>query len=84
MTSPESHLERIRQLIGNHVQRTTQQIPIEQSLGRVTVSDIIARFDSPRFNNSQMDGYAVPNADGGAFTVAATIAAGDSPGLLNG
>lgn len=84
MTSPESHLERIRQLIGNHVQRTTQQIPIEQSLGRTTSADIIAGFDSPRFDNSQMDGYAVPTADGGRFAVAATIPAGTSPELLAG
>src|SRR5699024_3141692 len=41
-------------------------------------------FDSPRFDNSQMDGYAVPTADGGTFEVTATIPAGTSPGLLAG
>ncbi|WP_313547987.1 molybdopterin molybdotransferase MoeA [Corynebacterium sp.] len=84
MTSPESHLAQIRQLIGENTQRTTEMLPVEQSLGRITAKDIIAGFDSPRFNNSQMDGYAVPHAQGGRFEVAETIAAGSQPGLLAG
>lgn len=84
MTSPESHLQKIRQLVSDHCERRTVKIPIEQSLGRTTTVDIVAAFDSPRFNNSQMDGYAVPTADGGTFEVAATIPAGTSPQLLEG
>ena len=84
MTSPESHLQRIRRLVAAHCERKTEQIPIEQSLGRTTSADIVAAFDSPRFNNSQMDGYAVPSADGGNFEVAATIPAGTSPVPLGG
>lgn len=84
MTSPESHLKRIRQLIGEFTQRTTEKIPVEQSLGRTTATEVIAGFDSPRFNNSQMDGYAVPHADGGRFEVTDTIAAGRRPALLEG
>ena len=84
MTSPESHLKRIRQLVADHCERRTEQIPIEQALGRTTSADIIAGFDSPRFDNSQMDGYAVPAADGGRFEVAATIPAGASPQPLAG
>ncbi|WLP87660.1 molybdopterin molybdotransferase MoeA [Corynebacterium stationis] len=84
MTSPGSHLKRIRQLVAAHCERRTEQIPIEKSLGRTTSADIIAGFDSPRFDNSQMDGYAVPAADGGRFEVAATIPAGASPQPLAG
>lgn len=84
MTSPESHLKRIRQLIGEFTQLTTEKIPVEQSLGRITAAEVIAGFDSPRFHNSQMDGYAVPHADGGRFEVAKTIAAGSRPGILEG
>lgn len=84
MTSPESHLQRIRQLVSTHGKATTEQIPVEQSLGRTTSADIIAGFDSPRFDNSQMDGYAVPTTDGGRFEVAATIPAGASPQPLAG
>ena len=84
MTSPESHLKRIRQLVADHCEHRTEQIPIEQALGHTTSADIIAAFDSPRFDNSQMDGYAVPTADGGTFEVAATIPAGTSPELLAG
>ncbi len=84
MTSPESHLKRIRQLIGEFTHCTTEMIPVEQSLGRITATEVIAGFDSPRFNNSQMDGYAVPHAGGGRFEVTETIAAGSRPGLLEG
>ena len=84
MTSPESHLQRIRQLVSAHAKSTTEQIPIEQSLGRTAAADIIAVFDSPRFDNSQMDGYAIPTADGGTFEVTDTIPAGTQPHLLAG
>lgn len=84
MTSPESHLKRIRQLIGEFTHRTTEKIPVDQALGRITAAEVIAGFDSPRFNNSQMDGYAVPHADGGRFEVTETIAAGSRPDLLEG
>ena len=84
MTSPESHLKRIRRLVADHCERRTEQIPIEQALGRTTSADIISGFDSPRFANSQVDGYAVPTADGGRFEVAATIPAGASPQPLAG
>ena len=84
MTSPESYLQRIRHLVSAHGKSTTEQIPIEQSLGRTTSADIIAGFDSPRFANSQVDGYAIPTADGGRFEVAATIPAGASPQPLAG
>lgn len=88
MTSPESYLARIRQLIAEHPQRSAgeiiEEIPVEQSLGRIAATDVIAGFDSPRFNNSQMDGYAVPHADGGRFEVTETIPAGTMPRLLKG
>ena len=88
MTSPESYLARIRQLIAEHPQRSAgeiiEEIPVEQSLGRIAAVDVTAGFDSPRFNNSQMDGYAVPHADGGRFEVTETIPAGTMPRLLKG
>ena len=84
MTSPESHLKRIRQCISEFIHRTTEKIPVEQALGRITATEVIAGFDSPRFNNSQIDGYAVPHADGGRFEVTETIAAGSRPGMLAG
>lgn len=88
MTSPESYLARIRQLIAEHPQRSAgeiiEEIPVEQSLGRIAAVDVTAGFDSPRFNNSQMDGYAVPHADGGRFEVTETIPAGTVPRLLEG
>ncbi|MFH0412980.1 molybdopterin molybdotransferase MoeA [Corynebacterium sp. L4756] len=84
MTSPESYREQIEQLLSSHVHRTSITIPIAQALGHVTANEITAEFDSPRFNNSQMDGYALPDAAGGTFEVAATIAAGAIPAPLEG
>ncbi|MDD7911614.1 molybdopterin molybdotransferase MoeA [Pseudovibrio exalbescens] len=38
----------------------TDHCPIEQSLGRVVASDQRARSDLPAFDNSAMDGFALP------------------------
>jgi molybdopterin molybdotransferase len=65
----------------------TEQIAIGQALGRVLAESVMAGFDVPSFDNSQMDGYAVRRSDlsavaqGDAFgplPVAARIAAGDA------
>lgn len=51
---------------------------VTAAAGRVLAEDLVARVDSPAFDNSQMDGYALPR-EGTEFTVGATIAAGDEP-----
>ena len=65
---------------------TTEQIAIGQALGRVLAEPVIAGFDVPSFDNSQMDGYAVRRADlqasvsadaFGPLPVSSRIAAGD-------
>lgn len=45
------------------------------------MEDVAAVEDSPRFDNSQMDGYALASAhlDGGTFAVGPTVAAGTDP-----
>lgn len=40
-----------------------ERIPLREALGRVLASEVRARFDLPRFDNSAMDGYAVRHAD---------------------
>lgn len=48
----------------NHVSvLTTEQIPLDDSLGRVLSDDILAQNNLPPFANSAMDGYAVIAAD---------------------
>jgi molybdopterin molybdotransferase len=43
--------------------RNAINISIEESLGRVTATDILAQFDFPPFNRSAVDGYAVRAED---------------------
>ncbi len=53
----------------------SEEIPLEESLGRVLGRDIVAPSDLPEFDRSTMDGYAVRAAD--------TFGAGESqPALL--
>ena len=35
------------------------KLPLSASLGRVAASELTAKFDLPRFDNSMMDGYAL-------------------------
>jgi molybdopterin molybdotransferase len=49
-------------------------------LGRVLAEDVASDIDSPPFDKSMMDGYALRASDsGGAFTVIEEIAAGKMP-----
>lgn len=41
----------------------TEKIPIQESVGRVLASDVVASFDVPPFDRASMDGYAVKAAD---------------------
>ncbi len=41
----------------------TETVTLEEADGRVLASDLKARFDLPRFDQSAMDGYAVATAD---------------------
>lgn len=51
------------------------------ALDRRTTAPITARWDSPRFDNSQMDGFALSTAhlSGGTFRTGPTVAAGADP-----
>jgi molybdopterin molybdotransferase len=41
----------------------TEPVPIDRATGRVLAADVVAALDSPRFDVSSMDGYAVREAD---------------------
>lgn len=49
------------------------ELGLREALGHVTASAVVARVDSPPFDNSAMDGYAVLWADVRAATVAAPV-----------
>ena len=82
MRSPEQHLDYLRSLFAAAgFERGSQQVLLGDAAGRITATDIFARADSPRFDNSQMDGYAVPGTALGGTQLSAgpTVAAGDDP-----
>ncbi|ALV44772.1 hypothetical protein MB46_03840 [Arthrobacter alpinus] len=70
----------------------SEQLPLNQSVGRVLAVDLMAPIDLPPFANSQMDGYAIwsdPNQPHGvdlpkstAYRVVGTIPAGSVPEAL--
>lgn len=60
---------------------SSERVSIEQSLNRVLAEDILSSEDSPPFDNSAMDGYAVRFSDlgsGAKLKVRDEIKAGDS------
>ena len=55
----EEALERYLSVIKERVSIKTEHIPVIQSLGRVTVSAVYAKYNSPLYNSAAMDGIAV-------------------------
>src|SRR6185369_10738560 len=58
-----------------------ERLPVLDALGRVVAEPVISAWDSPPFDNSAMDGYAVRVADcraGGALPVHGALMAGDA------
>lgn len=62
----------------------TEQVKLEQSLGRVLAEEVRANRDQPPYDISAMDGYALRSADLGAvpatLEIIEDIKAGDRPG----
>ena len=70
-----------RQLLASLPAVTDSQVlPLTQAVGRVLAADVAASYDTPQFDNSAMDGYAIadPQADRLQFSLVGRIAAGDS------
>ena len=80
MRSPEYHLKQIRAMFPEPDVIT---VPLAEAAGLIAAEDIVAAHDSPRFDNSQMDGYALSvnqiAATPGTFRVGPTIPAGTDP-----
>ncbi|WIM67884.1 molybdopterin molybdotransferase MoeA [Corynebacterium breve] len=80
--TPEQHLAEIRRHLGTRP--TTTMGLIDAARYQATAAqDVVAEFASPRFDNSQMDGYALSvlqvGATPGQFRVGPTIPAGTDP-----
>lgn len=76
MRTPETHA---REVAAALPARQATTVPLTQAQDMVLAADIHAGFPSPRFDNSQMDGYALPQCAAGAYPVGPTIAAGTEP-----
>ncbi|WKD59473.1 molybdopterin molybdotransferase MoeA [Corynebacterium caspium] len=84
--TPEVHLAELQDLLHKSkpgLSSATESLAISEALGRVVATDIRATIDSPAFDNSQMDGYALNTSQlkGGKFRLGATIPAGTDPKL---
>lgn len=80
MRTPEEHLDAVAGAIPG---LSWQTVLAETAADRVLAADVTAPGPSPRFDNSQMDGWAIPAARLGSLPatlpVGPTIAAGADP-----
>ncbi|WP_460490685.1 molybdopterin molybdotransferase MoeA, partial [Corynebacterium nasicanis] len=75
MRTPEDHAAAVAAVLPA---RGTETVALGQALGRLLARPFHALADSPLFDNSQMDGFALPST-GGTYEVGPTIAAGQDP-----
>jgi len=64
-SSPAISVAEARAIIRNRLKSVgeTEDVVLDQALGRVLAADIASPVQMPRFDNSAMDGYAVRGAD---------------------
>ena len=62
-----------------------EEVPLGDALGRVLARDVLSLIDSPPFDKSAMDGFAVGDGEtSGVLTIVETVAAGGVPGRIVG
>ncbi|MHA2787810.1 molybdopterin molybdotransferase MoeA [Corynebacterium sp. S7] len=83
--TPEHHAQAVQSLLGKRGTTALGLVEAAQAQA-ITAEDVIAQHPSPRFDNSQMDGYALSinhiNGTPGQFRVGPTIATGSDPDQL--
>jgi molybdopterin molybdotransferase len=57
------HPEAMRLVLENTCRLPVERVPIVEARGLALAKDILARFDSPPFDNSAVDGYAIRSTD---------------------
>ncbi|MBA3471886.1 MAG: molybdopterin molybdenumtransferase MoeA, partial [Rubrobacter sp.] len=57
------HHEAVRLVLENTLRLPIARVPLVDAQGLALAEDVRARFDSPPFDNSAVDGYAVRSAD---------------------
>ncbi|QYH19888.1 molybdopterin molybdotransferase MoeA [Corynebacterium aquatimens] len=79
--TPEAHLAAVRELVPAREPRST--LLFDASLHHATLTeDVVATVDSPAFDNSQMDGYALGFVEAEEAQVGPTVPAGVDPEAL--
>jgi molybdopterin molybdotransferase len=75
-------LERALELLLRTEPRVVEETaPLDAALGRVLARDVVSPIDSPPFDKSAMDGFAVGKGDDSVeFRILETVAAGGMPG----
>ena len=69
-----------RALVLRHVAPLgTERVPLARLAGRALAQTVVAPFDVPGFDNSQVDGYAYRRADAGPRRIVGESAAGGPP-----
>ena len=80
--------EAVSRILGDLSPLPEEWVPLEESLGRGLVGDVVARRTQPPWDNSAMDGYAVRTADlatvPAVLTVVDVVHAGTTPGRAVG
>src|SRR5215210_8658260 len=57
------HPEAVRLVLENTPRLPDARVPLVEAQGLALAEDVTARFDSPPFDNSAVDGYAVRSVD---------------------
>ena len=63
------HHDAVRLILENARRLPVARVPLGEARGLALAEDLHARFDSPPFDNSAVDGYAVRSADARAGTI---------------
>ena len=78
MIHPDTALDIIKTCITHEPE--VEKVPLDRALGRILAHAVCSPLDSPPFDKSAMDGYAVSAADSSlSYKILETIAAGDKP-----
>lgn len=79
--TPEAHLAAVRELLPV-LPAETASPAAAAARGAKLAEDVRAVREQPGFDNSQMDGYALPGAHAGEYVTGPTVAAGADPAAL--
>lgn len=83
--SSQDYAARLARLLADTIgQFPVVTVPLTHAVGRRLAADLVTQHPSPRFDNSQMDGYGVgyANLAGGRFRVGPDVPAGTDPATI--